>query len=169
MAYATTTVPVERSQGELRKLLTRHNAQRFSFSEGRPDGEERTWVQVEFVHVGNFERPMLIRLGVPLKLPDDADLRAKAQRSRTKYYVDLRHEAEEQELRRIWRVIYYSLKARLEAVEEELETFEQAFLPHIVEPTTGLTIWQMVEKPIGEGRLAIGGGGLALTAGKGSS
>ena len=38
-------------------------------------------------------------------------------------------------------MIAWTLRARLVAVEEGVETFEQAFLPHIVNPATGRTIY----------------------------
>lgn len=164
MAYDNTQVPVDRSQAQIRSLLAKHGAQRFSFHEGVGDVDKRQWVALEFVHAADFERPTLIRLAVPLKMPDAKELADKARRAYSKTLGDITREAQEKETRRIWRVIFYSLKSRLEAVEEQVETFEQAFLPHIVDPVTGGTVWDMLKKPIEDGRMAIGGRGMALPA-----
>jgi hypothetical protein len=166
MAYNTTSVSVEKSQGDIRKMLQRHGAQRFGFTQGlAPDGKR--WVQLEFVYAQEYDRPHLIRLAVPLKDQDQDAISAKARRAHSKTRNEIESEAYEQEERRIWRVIYYSLKSRMEAVEEEVETFEQAWLPHIVDPLTGVTLWDRIKPSIEAGKLVIGGPGLpALGAGK---
>lgn len=165
MPYEQTSVSVESSQGAVRKLLTKYGAQRFTFSEGA--GEDgRTWVMLEFVYAPEYDRPHLIRLLVPCKPPDEGSIKRKAQRARTRTAADIKAEAMEQEMRRIWRVIFHNLKARMESVAEEVESFEQAWLPHIVDPATGMTLWQRVEPAVTAGRLVIGGPGLALPSGK---
>jgi hypothetical protein len=160
MAYEQTSVPVEKSQGEIRKLLTRYGAQRFTFSEGVNDLDGRQWLAVDFVHAAEFDRPHLVRIAVPLKEPDKAALKSRASRYNSRPLAALIEEALEQEKRRIWRVVFYSLKSRMESVAEKLETFEQAFLPHLVDPATGHTIWEMLKGPIEGGLLVIGGPGL---------
>jgi hypothetical protein len=165
MAYESTTVPVDRSQGEIRKLLIKYGAQRFSFHEGK-DEQGREWAVAEFVHAPTFERPHLIRIAVPFKEPDKAVIKAKASRSYSKTFEQLWNETNEQEARRIWRVLFYILKSRMESVAENVETFEQAFLPHIVDPSTGRTIWEFVKVPIERGDLVIGGPGLKALAAK---
>lgn len=159
MAYDTTSVSVEKSQGDIRKLLTRYGAQRFSFTQGLAE-DDRRWVQLEFIHAAEYDRPHLIRLAVPLKLPDESALKAKARRAHSKTFVDIQAEAFDQEERRIWRVIFYSLKSRMESVAEEVETFEQAWLPHIVDPASGATLWERIRPIVEAGRLVIGGSGL---------
>ena len=159
MAYESTAVPVEKSQGDIRKLLARRGAQRFGFSEG--SGEDgRHWVALEFIHAEIYDRPHLVRMAVPLKSPDVETLKVKAKRSYSKTFQQLEAEAFEQESRRIWRVIFYSLKSRMEAVEEEVETFEQAFLPHLVDPRSGRTLWDRIQPAIDAGLMVIGGPGL---------
>lgn len=41
MAYESTTVPVERSQGEIRKLLIRHQVAQLAFGEDRDETGQR--------------------------------------------------------------------------------------------------------------------------------
>lgn len=159
MAYDSTTVKVEKSQSEIRKLLIDYGATRFVF------GEEETtagkWAGIEFVHEGNA-----VRMRVPLRPVDEKALRSKAQRAVSRTYDDLRNEAYEQEAKRVWRVLFWSLKARLVAVEEGLETFEQAFLAHLVDPASNMTVWQAIEPVVSIGSFKFGGLGLlALDAG----
>lgn len=67
--------------------------------------------------------------------------------------------------RRVWRVVYWSLKSRFEAIDSGLEVFEQAFLAHVVNPATNRTVYDEL-RPAFEGRMfTIGAPGLkALTA-----
>lgn len=138
MSYESTSVPVERSQGAIRVLLAKFGAQRFAFGE-EVDEDGRAWAALSFAHHG-----LAVRIKVPHKLPDEAGIAKKMQRARSKSAADLRFEMGEQEGKRIWRVMHWNLKARLEAVEEDVETFEQAFLSHLVNPGTNLTVWEEI-------------------------
>jgi len=146
-AYAGTEVAVTKSQEELRGLLQKFGAQQFSFGEGRD------WAGVEFVHSEH-----LVRVRCPLRLPDDRTVqryRSGAHTSTAVAVVTLT----EKEAKRVWRVLVWSVKARLVAVEEGLETFEQAFLGHLVDPSSDRTLWQVVREPIEAGALQLGGPG----------
>ena len=152
-AYGSTTVPVERSQGEIRKLLVRHGAQRLAFGEERDETGQR-WAAVTFqggVHG--------VRIRVPLKVVDERAVTAKYQRARSRTRDEIRDALYEQEERRIWRVLAWNLKARLVAVEEQVETFEEAFLAHLIDPRTGRTIYEQLAE---EGRVELGAPLLAL-------
>lgn len=153
MAYESTSVSVDKSQSEIRKLLLDYGASRFLFGEEERDGVR--WVGIEFGHEGN-----VVRMSVPLKMPDEKPLREKARRAHTKTFDDIWGEAVEQEARRVWRVIFWSLKARMVAVEEQLETFEQAFLAHLVDPASNLTVWQALAPTVAAGAFQSGGMGL---------
>lgn len=153
MAYDSTKVPVEKSQSEIRKLLLSSGASRFVFGEEDRDGVH--WVAIEFVHDGHA-----VRMQVPLKTPDDRPLREKARRATSRTYEQIRAEAFDQEARRVWRVLFWSLKARMVAVEEGLESFEQAFLAHLVDPATGATVWQSLSSAVAIGSFREGGMGL---------
>lgn len=136
MAYESTTVPVEKSQGEIRKLLTGHGADRFAFGE-ETDSAGVRWAAISFAYAGHA-----VRMRVPHKPVDERVVRAKIMRARTKTSDDIRAELTEQEARRIWRVMAWNLKARLVAVEENVETFTEAFLAHLVNQQTGRTIFE---------------------------
>lgn len=41
-----------------------------------------------------------------------------------------------------------------------METFEQAFLSHLVDPSTNVTLWEAVRVPIEGGAFQLGGAGM---------
>lgn len=110
---ANTSVPVERSRGEVERILTKYGATKFGTM------TEETRVSVYFEVKGRQ-----VQWSIPM--PD-----------RKRYRNDADHE---KEIRRRWRVLVITIKAMLEAVESKLLTFDQAFLPHIVIPGTARTI-----------------------------
>ena len=157
MAYESTNVAVEKSQGNIRKLLSQFGASEFQFGEGTGTSDEK-WAGVSFRHGGHT-----VMMQAPLKTPSESEykvLKAKAERAHSRTYQEIEDEHMEQEHRRIWRVLYWSLKARMVAVEEGVEEFEQAFLAHLVDPRTGITIWQHVQPAIEQGQFRIGGSGV---------
>ena len=157
MAYENTNVIVEKSQGELRTLLQKFGATEFQFGEGQ-DGNDR-WAGVTFTHDNQ-----MVMVQVRLKGPNETAtkaLEAKARRAHTRTRDEIFGEWWQQEERRIWRVLYWSLKSRMIAVEEHVETFEQAFLAHLVNPATGQTLWQHIAPAVESGAVQIGGRGLA--------
>jgi hypothetical protein len=154
-AYSSTEVQVEKSQGEIRKLLHAHGAANFSFGEGTFEGT--LWALVEFVH-----HDQLVRVRVPLKEPDPKAVQAKVQRAISRTKAQIVDEMVEQEARRIWRVLFHGLKARLVSVEEGVETFEQAFLAHLVDPASGHTIWEKAKGLIESGAMRQGGPGFDM-------
>lgn len=138
MAYESTSVPVESSQGQIRRLLTEAGASRLAFGEERDD-EGRRWAAVTF-GIGAHG----VRLRVPLKPVSERAVTDKYLRSRTKTKEEVRNVLYEQEERRIWRVLAWNLKARMVAVEEQVETFEEAFLAHLLDPRTGTTVYEQL-------------------------
>jgi hypothetical protein len=137
MPYDATTVPVEKSQAMVRKLLADHHAGRIEFGEMDLGGQR--WAAVAFAIDHRA-----VRMRVPHKPVDGAAVRRKLQRARTKTRTDILADVMEQEARRIWRVLAWNLKARLEAVDEQVETFEEAFLAHLVDERTGSTIYEQL-------------------------
>lgn len=155
-SYAGTEVPVEKSQGELRSLLQKFGATQFTFGEGRD------WAGIEFVH-----NDQLVRLRCPLRQPTDQQV-ASWKNAAHVATAEAVARLLDKEAMRVWRVLVWSVKARLVAVEEGLESFEQAFLSHLVDPSTNVTLWEAVREPIEGGAFQLGGGGLkALGPGRG--
>lgn len=155
MAYETTDVAVEKSQGEIRKLLFAHGAANFSFGEGLVDGV--SWAIVEFVH-----HDQRVRIRVPHKVINQRLLADKIRRAQSRTPDQIKRDLVEQEARRIWRVLFHGLKARLVSVEESVETFEEAFLAHLVDPASDRTLWEQAQGLIESGALKVGGAGMSL-------
>lgn len=153
-AYDSTKVPVSKSQEELRQLLRKFGAEQFTMGEGDD------WAGVEFVHSDT-----VVRLRCPIRPFDEEAARAEATEKRVAY-ATIAARYGDHEAARVWRVLVWSVKARLVAVEEGLETFEQAFFSHLVDPVTRRTIWERVRDEVAAGALKITGPGLkALGAG----
>lgn len=104
-----TKVPVIQSRGEIEKLLGRHKTQMF----GTAIDHEKLSARVQFK-----SHDRIIRFTVAL--PDPKKL-GTGQRL-------------EQAERQIWRALLLVIKAKLEAVENHIATFEEEFLAHIVMP-----------------------------------
>lgn len=159
-SYASTEVTVSRSQEQIRNVLRKHAAARINF--GEDFATDGATIGVEFVHTNT-----LIRILAKIKTPTAGLVSTKMQRQRSgKTREQVVAELTEQEAKRMWRVLHWAIKVRMEAVEEGLESFEQAFLPHIVDPRSGRTLWDSVRGGIESGALKIDGAGLpALAAG----
>lgn len=162
MPYETTKVPVSRSQEQIRALLRKHSAARIAFGESYDDAAGTGQAGVEFVHLD-----VLVRIYVPVRRPSASEAiernRASGRRQSQAKAVE---NAMENEECRIWRVLHWSIKARMEAVEAGIETFEQAFLAHVVDPSSGRTLWSIIEPAVKAGAFQVGGAGLkALGAG----
>lgn len=121
MTYAKNTkVSVDKSQAEIRKILSKYGASAFAFAENN------------FKAVLQFElnsRRIYFVLPLPLN-PDSfknlADLKKYDQKVRTK-----------------WRSLLLAIKAKLECVESGITTFDQEFMAHIVLPN-GKTVGEVV-------------------------
>lgn len=158
MSYEKTEVPVSRSQEQIRDVLTKHGASSFNFGESfmSDGGDGRVGTAgVEFVY-----DETRVRIIAFLRAPDPKMLRKKIADARSRTAVQITEEMRAQEAKRVWRVLHWVIKARMEAVTEGLETFVQAFLPHIVEPTSGMTLWDIMSPAVDDGALKIGGVGM---------
>jgi hypothetical protein len=116
-----TSVSMERSKVEVESTLRRYGATAFQY------GWEGVRVVLSF---RAHER--LIRFEMRMPGPDDDDIRfSPAGRTRTVVQAE---KALEQEARRRWRALGLVIKAKLEAVESGLVSFEDEFLAHILLP-----------------------------------
>lgn len=113
---ADTSVPVERSRGEIEKILTKFGADQFGYG-----------VTAEAAMVQFRARGRMIRFTLPL--PNPAKYRTPIQR--------------DQATRAAWRSLVLSIKAKTVAVESRIVTFEEEFLAQTVLPE-GLTVAQHV-------------------------
>jgi hypothetical protein len=123
--YATTTsVPVQRTRQEIETLLSRYGATSTAFI------NDPTESHVAFMVNGR-------RVRFTLKLPNKADRAfthtrragSSIERPRSTTAIEA---SWEQACRSSWRALLLVIKANLEAVEAEILTFEQAFLPFLM-------------------------------------
>lgn len=121
MAYAeNTTVSVERSQAEIQQTVRRYGA------DGYISGWSGDKAMIEFFASGR-------RVRFILQLPDQPAAYAKSPGGRNRTALQQRT-AMEQEHRRRWRALNLVIKAKLEAVESGITTFEDEFMAQIVLP-----------------------------------
>lgn len=152
MAYEGTVVSVGRSQDEIRRLLAKAGSRWL-----RCDDDWGISPPVSICEFSAYEHHIRLRVRHRELKDQIVERRAKAQR-RSVGVVEMR--MREDERMRIWRVIVWHIKTRLEAVDEELESFEQAFMPHIVDPITGGTLWEFAGQAYESGAMRIDGPGL---------
>jgi hypothetical protein len=113
MAYEGTEVTIIKSQTQIRSLIMGHKGNKIAFiSEPPREG---------FMAVVNLD-------GVPYQIKISAELQPP---KRTLNNSQLRN-YEENELRRIWRVLYHHLKSIFEAADSGVMDFREMMLPYIV-------------------------------------
>jgi hypothetical protein len=146
-AYAAgTTVPAEKTRGEIETVLTRYGAKGFAYAtqEGQ-NGASRA--RIEFIA---NER----RVRFDLSLPAMTDKRFRYTAAGRWRYPGNRADAQaradwEAETRRLWRALLLAIKAKLEVVQSGLAIFEEEFLANIVMPD-GRTVGEHAMPAIAE-------------------
>jgi hypothetical protein len=120
---ANTSVSVENSKMEIERLLRRYGASKFA------SGWDETRAVV------NFEaHKRLIKFVLPLPPKEDY---GKTDSGRQRHNAKLQEKAWEQGCRSRWRALALIIKAKLEAVESGITSFEQEFAVHVVLPGGG--------------------------------
>lgn len=120
---ADTDVPVDRTRSEIERTLQRYGATSFAIG----------WDEATSSAVIGFklnDRFVRLRFALP-SINAPAITLDRNRRRKTKAQIEA---AFAQAERTRWRAVLLVIKAKLESVESEIETFEQAFLPHILLP-----------------------------------
>jgi hypothetical protein len=117
--FEETTVPADRSKGEIRAMLLKYGVDQFGVL------EEPGRALIGFRHQGRT-----YRIDVPLPTPEKPAL--APPRSRAAPDQKAARARYEQEERRIWRVVRAWILGQLEAVESGFKTFEEVFLADTV-------------------------------------
>lgn len=119
--YASkTSVPAERSQREIEQVLRKYGADAFAYA----------WQSDKAVIVFEFHnRRMRFTLPLPVEPERETATRANERRA---------------EIRRLWRALALSIKAKVVAVSDNIATVEQEFMGHIVLPN-GETVAEWLE------------------------
>lgn len=137
-----TSVSVESSRAEIERTLRRYGADSFAY------GWSSDKAQIEFVAAGR-------RVRFVLPLPDRQAREFTHTESKGLRRSDTQAEAAwEQACRQRYRALSLAIKAKLEAVEAEISTFEAEFLSFVVLPnnlTVGETIAPQVEASYNSG------------------
>ena len=121
-----TEVSVEKSRAEIEALIIRYGATSTAFM----NGPGRALIMFEAK--GR-------RIVFELPLPDAADKKFERDGRGSCRTPERRMQAWEQACRQRWRALALVIKAKLEAVESGITTFEDEFLAHIIMPD-GMTV-----------------------------
>lgn len=140
-----TTVTPENSQAEIARLLRKYGAQGFSY--GWEDDGPTQRAAISFK-----AHDRLIRFIV--EMPPAEHFRVSPGKQRRTDAAMLK--AHESEVRRRWRCLALAIKAKLEAVETGIATFEDEFLAYTVLPD-GTTVGERVQEQV-EAAWKAGGG-----------
>lgn len=124
MYAAYTVVPVQKTRMEIETLLERAKARQFGVASDYEKGEARVQFRLH---------DRIVRFVMPL--PDPKKLGTGERYLRAE--------------RQKWRALLLVLKAKLESVESTIETFEEAFLAHIVMPNDA-TVADIIRPQIAE-------------------
>jgi hypothetical protein len=119
---SNTDVSSERSRAEIETTLRRYGATSFAY--GWED-------QIAMIGFSTHDRK--IRFILPLPDKNDSEF-AKTPAGRKRRNAVAQELAWEQACRQRWRALALVIKAKLEAVESGITTFENEFLAHIVLP-----------------------------------
>lgn len=139
MTYASqTSVSVERSKAEIERTLQRYGASQFIY------GWDQQEAVIGFV-VRSDEQARQVRFKV--KVPELSDFFTTASsRSRSRAAAE---KAWEQAQRQRWRALLLVIKAKLEAIEAGIATFEDEFLAYTMLPT-GETVGEWMAPQLDE-------------------
>lgn len=138
MKYATNTeVPVDRSKAEIERVLTKYGANKFGYM-----------MHGDRAQIGFMARGINIRMEVALPAPNDF---ARTPTGRTRTATDQVRECQKATRQR-WRALLLIVRAKLEACESGITTFESEWLPYTV-LHNGKTVAEHVMPQIERGKL----------------
>lgn len=121
-----TTVPSDRSRGEIERTLTRYGATAFAY------GWSGATAQIMF-EIRTDRGSRRVRFGLPM--PDrNAREYTMSPAGRARRSAEAAANAYDQAVRQRWRALSLVIKAKLEAVAAGITTVEDEFLAHIVLP-----------------------------------
>jgi|SRR5882757_1036684 len=124
MTYAEKTeVSSERSRAEIERILTRYGATQFLYGwdEGR-------------ALVGFSAQDRQVRFTVPMPDREGEQFKWTNHKPRRRNTVNQQIAAYEQSIKQRWRALALVIKAKLEAVEAGITTFDSEFLAQLVLP-----------------------------------
>lgn len=120
-----TTVSVERSRNEIEQTLARYGAQQFMYGWSGPEAV------IAFVVTVESGQKRQVRFQLPLPSRDERRFTHHSQGRRTAVQAE---KLWEQACRQRWRALLLVLKAKLEAIEVGIASFEDEFLAYTMLP-----------------------------------
>lgn len=122
MKYAqSTSVPVDRSRLEIEALIRKAGADEIQVTTSRTRAR-----------IGFLLRGRMIRVDVSLPEPDEARFSIDARYSWKKNSAEKRDRLWQAELRRKWRVVLLTLRAKLELIHDGDSTIDREFFADLV-------------------------------------
>lgn len=132
-----TKVSVEQSRAEIESTVRKYGAD--GFLSGWADDK----AMVQFRAHGRY-----VKFIMQLPRPDDTAFTSYERGGLSVQRVpDQAYKLYEQACRQRWRALLLLVKAKLEAVESGIVTFEEEFLAHVIMPD-GRTVYEMARAPI---------------------
>lgn len=129
---ANTSVPIEKTKGEIESVLTKYGAREYA------SGWDQEKAQIYFSLNGK-------RIKFTLRIPHIDDQEIALNRYGNKNSDKKIHSKYNQVKRQKWRALLLNIKAKLEAVDSGITSFEEEFLPHFVVPDShGKTVGQIL-------------------------
>jgi hypothetical protein len=142
--YASNTaVSSEKSRNEIRRILMRYGADQFI------DGENRQGATIGFAFEGRG-----IRFVLPMPDRNSPEFTRTPGRGRPRR-SDAAEREYEQAIRQRWRALALVIKAKLEAIDAGITSFDEEFLAHMVLPggqTVGQNVLPMIDEMRQTGR-----------------
>lgn len=122
MSYAeNTSVSPERSRGEIESTLRRYGADAFSYAF---DGDTAA---IAFRAAGRMVR-------FTVSVPDVSEFVMTGGSRPRRRTATQAQAARDQMERQRWRALLLVIKAKLESIDAGIETFDEAFMPHLLLP-----------------------------------
>jgi hypothetical protein len=132
---ANTSVSVEKSRAEIEATLVRYGASSFMY------GWNLTDAMIAFVVTVGEGQQRQVRFRLPLPSRDDRQFTHHSYGERTQSAAE---NLWEQACRQRWRALALVVKAKLEAVETGIATFEDEFLAYVMLPE-GQTVGEWIK------------------------
>lgn len=144
-AYQNTRTGASQSQDGIRRVLSKYGADGVQFTENWTGKE----LNVRFLY-----SPHKIQHSIVFIIPIP-DLEIKISKRGRKRSQDSLEKQKDQQIKQIWRALYWAIKSRMEAVNFGIETFEEAFLSHFEVPGTGKQVGTYIIPKLQTGRLSL--------------
>lgn len=142
-----TAVPVERSKAEIESTLKRYGASAFAYS--TDDEHHRAIIAFRVTTAAGSQRGVKMTLTLPVR---GDFIKTTQGRSRTTGAQELELQ---KAIRQRWRALCLVVKAKLEAVESGISTFETEWLAYLVLPngkTVGETALPEIDAAYASGK-----------------